>query len=257
MNTMFFVLSKIFVNLIYPLPIACLFLLGTWWAWSRRPRLGRGLLVTGLALLWLPSTAPVADLLLLPLETRYPVVENPPHADVVVVLTGMTDMKAAKGNQVEMGEAGDRILAGVALVRWGHADTLLIAGGSGDLFDQSASEALALNRFAIEFGVPADRILLDTTSRNTYENAVEVRPWLQEAGLLDIILVTSAAHMPRSMGCFRKVGLDPLPYPVDFRNRWGKYDPFSLLPKAGDLQRSSTAVKEYMGLIMYWLQGYI
>jgi len=254
---MFFIVSKIFVNLIYPLSIACLLLLGAWWFGSRRPRLGRGLLVAGLALLWLPSTAPVADLLLLPLETRYPVVVNPSRADAVVVLTGMVDMKAARGDQVEMGEAADRIWAGVELVRRGWADYLLIAGGSGDLFDQSVNEALMLSRLAIEFGVPADRILLDMASRNTHESAVQLRVLLQEAGLSDIILVTSAAHMPRSMGCFRKVGLDPLPYPVDFRSRWGEYDPFSLLPKVSDLQRSSVAVKEYVGLIVYRLQGYI
>lgn len=105
----FLFLSKILVHLIYPLPIACL-LLGAWWAGSRRPRLGRGLLVAGLVLLWLLSTAPVADLLLLPLETHYPVVENPAHADAVVVLTGMVDTKAARGDQVEMEEAADRIL---------------------------------------------------------------------------------------------------------------------------------------------------
>ena len=254
---MFFIASKIFGYLIYPLSIACLLLLEAWWSWSRRPRLGRGLLVAALALLWLPSTAPGADLLLLPLETRYPVVENPSRSDAVVVLTGMVDVKAARGDQVEMGEAGDRILAGVELVRRDCADYLLIAGGSGDLFDQSVSEALILNRFAIEFGVPADRILLDTASRNTYENAVQARALIEERGLSDIILVTSAAHMPRSMGCFRKVGLDPRPYPVDFRSGWGKYDPFSLLPNVDYLQESTMAVREYVGLIMYWLQGYI
>jgi uncharacterized SAM-binding protein YcdF (DUF218 family) len=254
---MFFIASKIFVHLIYPVFAVCLLLAGAWWFWSRRPRLGRGLLVTGLALLWLLGTAPVADLLLLPLETRYPVVENPSHADAVVVLTGMVDMKAARGDQVELGQAGDRILAGVKLVRQGRADYLLIAGGSGDLFDQSISEALVLNRLAIELGVPADRILLDTSSRNTHENAVQSKAVLQEAGLSDAILVTSAMHMPRSMGCFRKVGLHLRPYPVDFQSGWGKYDPMSWVPRVGNLQRSTLAVREYVGLVMYSLQGYI
>jgi len=197
---MFFVVSKILVYLIYPLFVACLLLVGAWWSWSRHPRLGRGLVLAALALLWLLSTTPVADVLLLPLETRYPVVESPSRADAVVVLAGMVDARAARGDQVEMGEAADRILAGVELVRQGRADYLVIAGGSGDLFDQSVSEALILNRFAIRLGVPEDRILLDTTSRNTHENAVQARALLQQAGLSDAILVTSAMHMPRSMG---------------------------------------------------------
>jgi len=254
---MFFIASKVLVNLVYPLSLACLLLLGAWWAWFRHPRLGHGLVTTALVLLWLLSTAPVADLLLVPLESRYPPVKVPPHADAVVVLAGMVDTKAARGEQVEMGEAADRILAGVQLVRQGYADYLLIAGGSGDLFDQSVSEALILRRLAIKLGVPAGRILLDKTSRNTHENAVQAKAVLEEAGLSKIILVTSAFHMPRSMGCFRKAGLDPLPYPVDFRSRQGRYDPFSLLPNVSNLDRSSLALKEYVGLIAYKLQGYI
>jgi len=254
---MFFILSKIFVHLIYPLFIICLLLLGAWCSWSRRPRLGRALLGVALALLWLLSTAPVTDLLLWPLETRYPVVESPARADAVVVLTGMVDMRAARGDQVEMGEAADRILAGVELVRQDRADYLLIAGGSGDLFGQSASEALILSRFAIRFGVLPDRILLDTTSRNTHENARQAKALLEEAGLSDIMLVTSAMHMPRAMGCFRRVGLHPRPYPVDFRSGWGKYDPLSWLPRVHNLQRSTMGVREYVGLVIYRLQGYI
>lgn len=253
---MFFVVSKILVYLIYPLPVACLLLLGACWAWSRRPRLGRGLAISGLAILWLLST-PVADLLLLPLEASYPVVEEPTRADAVVVLTGMVDAKAARGDQVKMGESADRILVGVELVRRNQADYLLIAGGSGDLFDQSISEARILHRFAIRLGVPADRILLDTTSRNTHENALHAKMLLQQAGLSNAILVTSAFHMPRSMGCFRKLGIHPQPYPVDFRSRWGAYDPLSWVPDVSNLQRSTTAVREYVGLIMYRLLGYI
>jgi uncharacterized SAM-binding protein YcdF (DUF218 family) len=142
-------------------------------------------------------------------------------------------------------------------VHRGQADYLLIAGGSGDLFDQSVSEALILERFAIRLGVPADRILVDTTSRNTHENAVQAWRLLREARLSNVILVTSAFHMPRSMGCFRKVGLHPRPYPVDFRGRWGEYDPLSWLPRVSNLQSSTTAIREYVGLIMYWFRGYI
>jgi len=254
---MFFILSKLFVIFIFPLSIACLLLIGAWWAWRRSPRWGRRLVVAALVLLWLPSTSPVADLLLLPLETRYPVPDDPPHAEVVVVLTGIVDMKAMRGDRVEMGMAADRILAGVDLIRQGRADYLLISGGSGDLFDQSVSEALVLSRFVLQLGVPRGQVLVEATSRNTYENALQTEELLREQGLSEIILVTSAFHMPRAMGCFRKVGLHPLPYPVDFRNRWGRYDPLSILPRVGNLQRSSVAIREYVGLVMYWLQGYL
>ena len=254
---MFFAISKIFVFLIFPLSLACLLLIAAWWAWMKHPRLGRGLIIVALALLWLPSTSPVADLFLLPLETHYPIVGDSPHAEAVVVLTGMVHMKAVRGDRIEMGEAVDRILTGVELVRQDRVDYLVISGGSGDLFDQSLSEALFLNRFAIQLGIPAERILLEETSRNTHESAVQTGALLQEAGISDIILVTSAFHMPRSMGCFQKVGFDPLPYPVDYRTGLRDYNPLSLLPQVGNLQRSSTAIREYVGLIMYRLRGYI
>jgi uncharacterized SAM-binding protein YcdF (DUF218 family) len=200
----------------------------------------------------------VADLLLLPLETRYPVTQHPPHAAAVVVLGGMVDMKAARGDQIEMGEAGDRILAGVSLLRQGYADYLVLSAGSGDLFRQSITEAPALARLATELGVSEHRVLMESVSRNTYENAVYTEALLQERGLPgNVILVTSAFHMPRAMGCFRQAGLDPLPYPVDFRSRWGTYDPLSLSPKVDDLKWSSTAIREYVGRLMYRLQGYI
>jgi uncharacterized SAM-binding protein YcdF (DUF218 family) len=253
---MFFILSKLLVYFVYPLPMVCLLLLTASFSWTCRQRLARGLVIISLASLWLLST-PVSDLLLLPLETAYPLVENPGHAEAAVVLAGMVDSKAARGEQVELGQAADRILAGVELVRSEKADYLLIAGGSGDLFDQSTSEALTLESLALQLGVPADRVLLDRSSRNTHENAVEASRLLQERGLSNVILVTSAFHMPRSMGCFEKVGLQPRPYPVDFRSNRGRYDPLSWLPSVGNLQGSTTAVREYVGLMMYRLQGYI
>ena len=253
---MFFVLSKVLVYLIYPLPMVCLLLLMASFSWNRHQRLSRGLVTTSLVFLWLLST-PVADLLLLPLESAYPVLENPDHAEAVVVLTGMVDAKAARGEQLELGQAADRILAGVQLVRSEKADYLLIAGGSGDLFDQSISEALMLEGLARQLGVPADRILLDRSSRNTHENAVQASRLLQEMGLSNTILVTSAFHMPRSMACFAKEGLHPRPYPVDFRGHRGRIDPLSWLPRVGNIQASTIAVKEYVGLVMYRLQGYI
>jgi uncharacterized SAM-binding protein YcdF (DUF218 family) len=253
---MFFLLSKLLVYLIYPLSVVCLLLLAACWILSRRPRLGRSLVIIALALLWLLST-PVADLLLLPLEGSYPMAAATHHADAVVVLAGMVRADAARGDQIELGEAADRIVAGIDLVGRNRADYLLIAGGSGDLFNQSFSEALILERFARRHGVPGDSILLDTTSRNTHENAVQAGALLQKAGLSDIILVTSAFHMPRAMACFRKVGLHPRPYPVDFRSARGGFNALSWLPSAANLQASTTAVREYVGLVVYWLQGYI
>ena len=117
---------------------------------------------------------------------------------------------------------------------------------------------MLLRQFALEFGIPEQQILIEPDSRNTYENAVNTRSLMEQHGLSSSILVTSATHLPRSMGCFQKAGLDPIPYPVDFMlspNRRYRFD--SLIPAVSHLRDTSRILHEYIGLVMYKLAGYL
>jgi uncharacterized SAM-binding protein YcdF (DUF218 family) len=207
--------------------------------------------------LYLFSIAPIADLLLLPLELPFEQQTAPEAFDAIVVLSGMVDLQRSHAGRIELNSSSDRIIAGILLAK-DYPDALLIlSGGSGNLFDQSNSEANLMKSLALRFGISEARIRVDLHSRNTYENAVASKTILATANISSFVLVTSASHMKRALGCFRKVALNPIPYAVDFRNHLGQYGLFSFLPQAGSLRESTAAIHEYVGIITYKLRGYL
>src|SRR5207248_5271561 len=119
-------------------------------------------------------------------------------------------------------------------------------------------EAHYMRAFLAELGVPADAIVLEDRSRTTWENAVETRRVLEHHGLKRVLLVTSAAHMPRALGAFRAAGVDATPAPTDYRI--AKYNGpilITLMPSAGALHRTTAALNEYLGQGVYMLRGWM
>ena len=98
---------------------------------------------------------------------------------------------------------------------------------------------------------------MDDTSRNTRENATEAKKILDATGRTKVVLITSAIHMRRSQGCARTAGIDAIPYAVDFRGHWETPNRFGWVPNANALADSAAAGREYVGLLVYRLQGYI
>ena len=254
---MFFTLSKILRYLFYPLSLAPLLFIVFALLQKRRPKPAWRLFWIALAVLYLPSTGPVSDLLLLPLEGTTTQRSVPEDIDAIVVLGGFTDLKCSSAEWVELNEASDRFVQGVLLTKQRPDALLIFSGGSGNLFDQSKREAYYVKRLAMDLGVPEGQIRLDEVSRNTRENAVESKKILESEGATTFVLVTTAYHMKRSLACFRKVGLDPIPYTVDFRNHWRDYDALFFVPQSHLLSYSTHALKEYAGFITYRLMGYI
>jgi uncharacterized SAM-binding protein YcdF (DUF218 family) len=254
---MFFIFSKVLAPLLQPLTYIVLAVAAAL-IFYRVPRIGRTSLIVALGLIFLFGTPVLPKLLLRRLEQAYEIPPTLPRVDAIIVLTGMVNLKASSEGRVEFGDGAERILAGMLLLRQGMGERLLIIGGSGDVRDQSKRESVLLRQLAIDLGIPAEQILIDPDSRNTYENAVNAGELLRQHGLTTSVLVTSAAHMPRSMGCFRNVGLEPIPYPVDFIVTAGEQFYLSdLIPNIGSLQHSSRAIYEYVGLLMYRWAGYL
>ena len=135
-------------------------------------------------------------------------------------------------------------------------DRLLLSGGSGSLFRQDVKEALLMRKLAMDAGVESDRILVERTSRNTFENARETAALMREENLHDILLITSAFHMRRSLACFEKQGLHPDIYPVDFRSD-RSHSLFNFVPSSFALFRTTTVIREILGLVSYKIQGHI
>jgi uncharacterized SAM-binding protein YcdF (DUF218 family) len=179
------------------------------------------------------------------------------HYDVAIVLTGMVALRRSRPGHLEFNEHVERILEGIRLVKQGIADKLLIAGGSGNPFKRHLSEARVLRTFALEFGLRDEQVLVEEVSRNTYENAVNATQILRAGHYRQLVLITSAAHMYRAAAAFRKQGLFPQPYPVDFQTNGEDSDLFDFIPSVRALDVMTEVVHELVGLVMYRLQGYI
>lgn len=254
---MFFVLSKVLAMLLFPYSLFLLVAVCVAW---RMPR-SRLRLLFRLALFFLVALSINwgATLLVRPLENRFPAVPGSqiPRADAIVVLSGMINVAADRGRP-EFLSSVDRILYAEQLWHEGRAPHLLISGGSGLLLQKGNSEAEVLGVWLRGVRrLPAGAVMTEPASRNTHENALATARIAKERGWKKVHLVTSAFHMPRSVACFRKVGLEVVPLPVDYYTFTTPPGPEAFVPTPGALALSTMAIKEYLGLIAYYLRGYI
>jgi uncharacterized SAM-binding protein YcdF (DUF218 family) len=247
------VLDVFLAPLTWAVVLGLLALLGV----ARRP--ARSRLLLGLALLDLLafSLEPVSRSLFDRLEagavsTFHP---DPPY-DVVVVLGGMIDPVAMeRSHELELNEAADRISRAAILLRAGQARMVLLSGGLIDPPPGVPGEAASLAGWLRDQGIEPDRIVVEGRSRNTRENAVESAAIIAAHGWQRVLLVTSAWHAPRALGCFRAVGLSPDLLPVDHRGGTPT-GPAAWLPRAGALSGSTDALREAFGRLVYRAVGY-
>ena len=252
---MFFIISKVIPPLLYPLPVfflGILFIL-IFYRWKG----GRRLLLAMTVALYLCSIPLTSGMFMSLLESP-PVPESglKERYDAVVVLSGVIQLHRSTLERVECQEGIDRLLAGIRMVKEGRADRLLLSGGSGSLFRQDVKEALLMRKLAMDAGVESDRILVETASRNTVENARETAALMKRENLHEVLLITSSFHMRRSLACFEKQGVRPDVYPVDFRSEKA-HGLFKIIPSAYSLFSTTTVVREILGLAAYRLQGHI
>lgn len=260
MDTVFFVASKLVGLLIrvdsWIVLALALVVIALFMEWRR---LAKVLSVGTFAVLLALSILPLGDLLLRPLESAN--APGPPldRVDGIIVLGGGEDAAASRfWSQPQVNEAGDRFLGALALAHRFPRARILFAGGSGRLRDTAggagATEADVAARIFRAQGLGPDRLLLESRSRNTAENARLGLALAQPAAGEVWVLVTSAFHMPRAMASFRAAGWEGLvAYPVDYRTRAFadglEWDP------VGHIETLNTAIKAWVGLLAYRLAG--
>jgi uncharacterized SAM-binding protein YcdF (DUF218 family) len=255
---MFFVLSKVLGFFVVPSnAIAVICALGLGLSLTRCRRVGRRALAVGILLLLVFGYSPAGNVLLLSLTERFPAWQFDGHEpDGIIVLGGAIDSEvSAARNALETDASAERIIAMLELARRFPNARIVFSGGSGNLIENSMPEAPVAGQLLDRFGIAPDRVVLESGSRTTYENAVMVRRLVAPKPGERWLLVTSAFHMPRSIGAFRNAGFAVEAYPVDWRTR-GWIDaamPFDS-PSAG-LARTDIAVHEWIGLIAYRLTG--
>jgi len=223
-------------------------------AWRRS---GRALLVAGTLALLIVGFSPLNDLLIWPLEERFPRAELGPNArvDGIVILGGAEDSRANPPRELAgLNESAERYTEAVWLARRFPEARVVFSGGSGALFATEEPESVSAGRLLEGLGIARERIALEDKSRNTHENALYTKRLIEPRAGERWLLVTSAWHMPRALGCFRRVGFAVQPWPVDYRTS-GRME-LKLHGSVHDgLRRTDFAVREYLGLAAYWLMG--
>jgi uncharacterized SAM-binding protein YcdF (DUF218 family) len=255
---MFFILSKVLgffalpSNLLITIGLIGLVLLLTPFR-----RLASWLVVTSLVLLALFGLSPLGNVLMLPLEDRFPAWDasrGPP--DGVIVLGGIIaeDVSAARG-ATALNESAERVTVAAELARRYPNLRIIFSGGTNALiFDNEAEAGFAVRQLE-DLGVARERITAEEQSRNTVENAVFSRLIANPQPGERWLLLTSAFHMPRAVAVFRAVGFSVEPYPVDWRTT-GPADLVRPYPSVSEgLRRTDVAVREWVGLLLYRLTG--
>jgi uncharacterized SAM-binding protein YcdF (DUF218 family) len=251
---MFYYTSKIAWLLLQPSNLLLLLLAAGALALAcGRLRLGRWLILPTTATLLVVGLLPIGELLLHPLEERFPRPELPARVDGVVVLSGVIDGRVAHDRGVvALSEAAERFTALLELGRHYPKARLVFTGGISGLLGVAYKEPDAMRLFCAAQGFDCGRIEYEEEARNTYENAVLTKALIDPQPGELWLLVTSASHIPRSVGIFRQLGWDVLPYPVDYRT--GAEAGWLSTPNvAGRLRDLDMAVRAWIGLAAYRL----
>jgi uncharacterized SAM-binding protein YcdF (DUF218 family) len=253
---MFFIISKVFGFFALPSNIiVVLGLFGVLLIGGRFTQLGLRLAAASVLLTAVCGFSPLGTALLLPLENRF-APWDPTHGppDGIVVLGGAFEnaVSAARAD-ISLNDSAERMTAAVELARRFPAARIVFSGGNGELVPEGPSEAELALRLLDRLGVERSRIRIDDRSRNTIENAIFSKAVAVPKPGERWLLVTSARHMPRAVGAFRRSGFQVDPYPVDWRTR-GRADllrPFAAV--SDGLRRTDVATHEWVGLGVYWL----
>ena len=252
--SMFFLLSKVLDFVLLPTVWLVVLLMA---ALVARPPRQRRWLLSALVLTLL-STNPflVNELLLAWERPPVPLAALPRHADAAVLLTGITNVSKSPHDRVYLGAGADRFTSALWLYRAGRVRRIIISGGSGAVQAMAHTEADDLTTLLRLAGVPNSVIIREEKSRNTHENALFIKQLLTPS-MDTLILVTSAFHQRRAMGCFAKVGLHPLAFPAGYCSSDRSATPDAwLIPNPDALANFSLLVHEVFGWLTYMVLGY-
>ncbi|MGH1463233.1 MAG: YdcF family protein [Neptuniibacter sp.] len=249
MTDLFFYLSKIFWMIVQPDHFLLLMLLFGLLLW--RSLFGVLLVWFAVLALLIISVFPVGNFLLRPLESRFEMPQLPDTIAGVIVLGGGEDAELSTIHGVpQFNSASERMMVVPMLMAQYPDAKLVFTGGSGSLARPDYRGGDVAKQWLSQQGLDA-RLTIERVSRNTFQNAIYTREIIDEFDKSEApwLLVTSAFHMPRSVGVFRNAGIDVIPYPVDYRAKEDRFYP----DLTDNMQDLKTAVREWMGLVAYYL----
>jgi uncharacterized SAM-binding protein YcdF (DUF218 family) len=260
-NGFFLFLSKLLPLFFYPVALSLsLGLIGSLCSLLKFRRLALACVGSAMIILWICSTPFFASWAIASLERQYPpkTMEQTPEADIAIVLGGALGQPLPPRVEVYLFGGAGRILHASRLYRAGKVKRVLVSAGNIPWARAIKPEAELIKDLLVEWGVASEAIEIETASRNTYENALEIARIWKARGFKSALLVTSAIHMPRAIAVFRHADLpviastaDVLVVDDDPR------DVFAWLPDASALAATTNALKEWTGILVYRLRGYL
>ena len=253
---LFFILSKVLWALATPDMLLLLILaIGLLSLLRGYKRTGTWLMRTALSFCFLLSTLPLGDLLLQPLERAFPAKPEINDPKAIIILGGWEDHFAkVKAGVIRTNEGAERVLEGLRLAKLHPNAKIIFSGGRNDFRPPSDGFSKEIRQLVRDYGIAGDRILIETQSRNTVQNAKMSRSLVNSPQDGPWVLVTSAFHMYRSLGSFCAAGWrEIIPYPVDFRS--SKTLEFRRPRFAEHMNVLNVGVHEWIGLIIYRWTG--
>lgn len=226
----------------------------------RQRRLAIALFSFATLWLWVASTPIFADWAIAKLERQYPAqpIDQTPSADVAIILGGAVSQPAPPRVDLDLNKSSDRVLQAARLYEAGLVHRILVTGGNVPWRPDIEPEAELIRSLLIAWGVPSNAVETAGKSRNTYENALEVKEMQQKRPFETALLITSAAHMPRAMAVFEKMGVPVTASATDIEALKGvPSSPLRWLPDVAALAMTTMAVRELLGYWAYQLRGYI
>lgn len=254
---MFFIISKILAFLFTPIVwIATFLLIGLFSKNSKRKK--KALLAAIVMFLFFSNSFLFDEAVRL---WEVPAIKesqlNSPY-DAGIVLGGMIRLDE-QNDRLQFSRRNDRLMQAVSLYKKGHINKIFFTSGSGSLAYPDIKEAPLARRFLLEIGIPESDIVLESASNNTYENALFSKPVLQNyfpEG--KFLLITSASHMRRSLGCFYKQGITATPFSTDRYSGPRKFIfDHAFIPNAESLFNWDSLIHEMLGCVIYKIAGYI
>lgn len=254
---MFFVLSKVLDFLINPLVIVgVLFLCSVFLKHQKRKKI---FFWVGFSLLLFFSNEFIANEVMGAWEIEVtPYAEIKKQYDWGIVLTGVTINDKAPDDRVYFQHGADRVVHAVDVYKRGIIKRVIISGGSGRVVTTARREADELLKVMILMGVPAQDILVENQSRNTYESAQLVKEMLKDSVTDNCLLITSAFHMRRARACFKKAEFAVDVFSTDFYTHPRYFTPDVLfVPKPLAIFIWQKLFKEWAGMVAYKIAGYV
>jgi len=211
------------------------------------------------ALLLIPGNTPFVNFLFQQWEIPPQSLDQVPDQSTAIILTGITKLNKKPYDRVFFAKGADRVTQALMLYRKGKIKQFIITGGSGKLLGEGRAEAWALKKFLIDCQIPDHLIYIEDKAKNTRENALMTKALIHRDSLQGpFLLITSAFHMRRSIGCFNKVGLSCIPFPVDYSSVDEIDNPIEyVIPEVGPLSNFTILTREISGYCIYKIMGYL